>query len=124
MTIIGERTADAVPSVLDLRRKIRDLREELRARREQEDALRAHLEHLGAETAAAEFRYAELHVCYTELLTCARAAVAADRAGELDPIVHIAGHLEEIGLTPPPDARPERVLAEGLATVTRLEARS
>lgn len=67
--------------------------------------------------------YTELHVAYTELLAHARAAVAAARRGDLDPIAYIAGHLEEIGLAPSPDAEPDRLVAEGLALAAGLETR-
>jgi hypothetical protein len=37
---------------------------------------------------------------YAELLAHARAAVAAARDGEVDPLVHLSGYLEEHGLLP------------------------
>ncbi|RSN53318.1 hypothetical protein [Actinomadura sp. WAC 06369] len=120
MTIAHERAVSAVPSDLDRRRRLREAREEVRALREQEAALRDHLETLGSGLTVAEHRYAELHVAYVELLTHARAAVAAAAAGELAPMTYIQGHLEEIGLAPAPGDRPERLVAEGLATSARL----
>lgn len=67
--------------------------------------------------------YAELLVAYAELLAHARAAVAAARRGDLDPVAYIAGHLEEIGLAPGPGGDPDRLVAEGLAVASGLEAR-
>lgn len=114
------RAVNALPTVLDRRRRLREAREEVRALREQEAALREHLEVLGGALTLAEHHYAELHVAYLELLTHARAAVAAAAAGELAPMTYIAGHLEEIGLAPKPGASAERLVAEGLATAVRL----
>ncbi|WP_395110732.1 hypothetical protein [Actinomadura sp. SCN-SB] len=65
-------------------------------------------------------RYAELHMAYVQLLTHARAAVAAAAAGELAPTAYIAGHLEEIGLSPAPGAVPDALVAEGLAVAAEL----
>ncbi|XVQ16370.1 hypothetical protein ACQP1W_52500 (plasmid) [Spirillospora sp. CA-255316] len=75
---------------------------------------------LRTELLVAEHRRIEMHVAYVELLAHARAAVAAAARGDLEPIAYIAGHLEEIGLMPAPDAAPDAVVAEGLAVAARL----
>lgn len=48
---------------------------------------------------------------YGELLAHARAAVAADRAGETDPLGYIRDVLAERGQLPPAGARPTQLLA-------------
>ncbi|WUI01944.1 hypothetical protein OHR68_09075 [Spirillospora sp. NBC_00431] len=119
--------AAGTPYELDIRRQLNQARQdlaeahaELDVRRGQETVLRTHLETLGAEATAMRHRYTELHVAYVELLTHARAAAAAAALGELDPAAYVAGHLEEIGLQPAPDAVPDQVVAEGLAVSVRL----
>ncbi|MFF5325324.1 hypothetical protein ACFY2Y_16575 [Janibacter hoylei] len=119
----------ASPADLDLRRQLararRELAEarcELEVRREQETALREHLEQLGKTLTVSEHLRAELHVSYVELLTAARATAAAAARGELAPAAYIAGHLEEIGLQPAPDAVPDQVVAEGLIVAIGLQA--
>lgn len=51
---------------------------------------------------------------YAELLAHARAAVAAARDGELAPLLHVAGFLEERGLLPPADVPARHLVAEAL----------
>ncbi|TDC55589.1 hypothetical protein E1281_11690 [Actinomadura sp. KC345] len=127
MTIARTEHAAGTPYELDVRRQLnqarRDLAEahaELAARRDQETALRTHLESLAADVRATGQAYTELHVAYVELLTHARATVAAAAHAEPAPAAYIAGHLEEIGLQPTPGAVPKQVVAEGLSIATQV----
>lgn len=52
---------------------------------------------------------------YAELLAHVRAAVAAARDGELAPMTHLTGFLEERGQMPPTGRSPSRLLAEAFA---------
>ncbi|KAB2341520.1 hypothetical protein [Actinomadura rudentiformis] len=115
--VVGEAGS---PTDLDLRRQLREAREELWARREQEAALRETAEALFRDLKASHALYVEMHVAYVELLTHARAAVAAASRGEVAPTAYIAGYLEEIGLQPAPGAVADAVVAEGLALAVRL----
>ncbi|WP_242903703.1 hypothetical protein [Actinomadura terrae] len=56
-----------------------------------------------------------LSVEYAELLAHVRAAVAAARDGELDPIVHLVGFLEERGQLPADGVSASRLVAEAFA---------
>jgi hypothetical protein len=65
--------------------------------------------------AALRQEYDLLSAEYAELLAHVRAAVAADRDGELNPIVHLAGFLEERGQLPPAGIPASRLVAEAFA---------
>ena len=52
---------------------------------------------------------------YAELLAHVRAAVAAARDGELDPMVHLTGFLEERGQLPPADMSASQLAAQAFA---------
>jgi hypothetical protein len=127
MTTLQTGYAVGSPYELDLRRRLNQARQnlteahaELAARRDQETALRTHLEALAAEARSARQAFTELHVAYVELLTHARATVAAAVRGEPAPAAYVAGHLEEIGLPPGPGAVPEQVVAQGLSVATHV----
>ncbi len=127
MAIVRTGRAAGTPYELDMRRRLNQTRQdlaeahaELAARREHEKALRTRVEALAADVRASRQAYTELHVAYVELLTHARATVAAAERGELAPVTYVAGHLEEIGLQPAPGAVPEQVVAEGLAVAAHL----
>ena len=49
---------------------------------------------------------------YAELLAAARAAVAAERNGDTDPLAYVRGLLAERGPLPPPGAVPVQVVAD------------
>ncbi|CNF62929.1 Uncharacterised protein [Mycobacterium tuberculosis] len=68
---------------------------------------------VSAEAVRQEF--ALLSAEYAELLAHARAAVAAARDGEIDPMAHLTGFLEERGQLPPADAPASRLVAEAFA---------
>jgi hypothetical protein len=48
---------------------------------------------------------------YLELLEAARASVAADRRGEVDPLIHVRHVLAAHGQMPPLDMTPAQLLA-------------
>ncbi|MFD8564951.1 ATP-binding protein [Streptosporangium canum] len=60
-------------------------------------------------------RLALLEAVHSQLLAAARAAVAAERRGEPDPVAHLRYLLAETGQLPPAGARPSHLLA-GTAT--------
>lgn len=70
-----------------------------------------------AEASAASLRneFTLLSAEYAELLAHARAAVAAARDGELDPIAHLTGFLEERGQLPPDGVPATALVAEAFA---------
>ncbi|MFI0487536.1 hypothetical protein [Actinomadura sp. 9N215] len=70
-----------------------------------------------AEASAAALRneFTLLSAEYAELLAHARAAVAAARDGELDPIAHLAGFLEERGQLPPAGTAAAQLAAQAFA---------
>ena len=49
---------------------------------------------------------------YAELLAAARAAVAAERNGDTDPLAYVRGLLAERGQLPSPGAVPVQVVAD------------
>ncbi|GAA4522862.1 hypothetical protein GCM10023191_102350 [Actinoallomurus oryzae] len=53
-----------------------------------------------------------LHAQLAVLLEKVRAAVAAHRAGEPDPLVHLIDHLDKLGLLPPADVPPDQLLGQ------------
>jgi hypothetical protein len=63
---------------------------------------------------AARTRLALAHVAYAELLASARAAVAAERDHEPDPLAYIRGVLAEHGQLPPDGMHPPQLLALAL----------
>lgn len=117
---LRRRLAQARRELAETRAALAEARHELDARRDQEASLRAHLEELAAASTVCEHRRVELHVCYLQMLTQARAAAAAAARGEAAPIAYIAGHLDEIGLAPEPGAVPDQLVAEGLALANGL----
>jgi hypothetical protein len=60
-----------------------------------------------------------LEVAYAELLSAARAAVAAADAGDPDPLILLRHALARRRLLPPAGAAPSRLLAEPLLGVAR-----
>ncbi|MGP4030209.1 hypothetical protein [Actinomadura sp. 3N407] len=74
-----------------------------------------------AETLRNEF--ALLSVEYAELLAHVRAAVAADRDGEMAPLTHLAGFLEERGQLPPDGVPASRLVAEAFARTADADRR-
>ncbi|MBT2208703.1 MULTISPECIES: hypothetical protein [Actinomadura] len=62
-----------------------------------------------------------VNVEYAELLAHVRAAVAAARDGELDPLVHLAGFLEERGQLPPDGVSASRLVAEAFARTAEVD---
>lgn len=60
---------------------------------------------------AARDRLALTRAAYTELLACARAAVAAERDHAPDPLAYLRGVLAEHGQLPPDGMRPAQLLA-------------
>lgn len=55
---------------------------------------------------------------YAELLAACRAAVAAARQGEADPLNYVAAVLEDHGQLPAPGQRPMQLLAQATASAT------
>lgn len=130
MTSTQTGAAAGTPYELDIRRQLNQARQDLAAahaelavRREEETVLRTQFRDLAADALVTRQQYIELRVAYTELLAHARATAAAAARAELAPVAYVAGHLEEIGLAPAPDAVPEQVVAEGLAVAAHLEGR-
>jgi hypothetical protein len=62
--------------------------------------------------AEARNRLALTRAEYGELLAAARAAVAAERNGDVDPLSYVRGVLAEHGQLPPPGAVPVHVVAD------------
>ncbi|RJL20207.1 hypothetical protein D5H75_39815 [Bailinhaonella thermotolerans] len=61
---------------------------------------------------------------YGELLAHARAAVAAQRAGESDPLIYLTGLLEQRGQLPPADATPMALVAQACPHTQKVDALS
>ncbi|MGC4959756.1 hypothetical protein ACLQ2P_41720 [Actinomadura citrea] len=74
--------------------------------------------------AALRNEYDLLSAEYAELLAHARAAVAAARDGELAPMTHLTGFLEERGQMPPAGRAASRLLAEAFARSADTDRRS
>jgi hypothetical protein len=111
----------ATPARLDLRRQLGVAKRVISDLRARERAAEARAAVLAGDLAIERHQRTELHVAYVELLAHARAAVAAQRAGELGALVYVQGHLEEIGLLPPHGASARAIVAEVQALVARLE---
>lgn len=76
---------------------------------------------VAVETVRQEF--ALLSAEYAELLAHVRAAVAAARDGEIDPIAHLTGFLEERGQLPPDGVPASRLVAQAFARTADADRR-
>ena len=85
----------------------------LRAAQEELRAAHQEIARLRTELVRARSEQRLTAALYAELLAGCRAAVAAARAGELDPLSYVVGPLEEHGQLPPEGMSPSVLLAVG-----------